>query len=262
MKRLIAALIASAILIAALVAPASASQKRSLDGKPAAPAYGWGYCTNPVETNIHTGSAYNPSAGTHGTKASIATTLHLCERLPYDLNENGPSAWVSLEPGVSGSYDPGSAIFQVGTAMCDSLIDHGDACYDHPGEYIYFWAYGGCNGYEPYMQFLGHADQLFHTFSVKHLSSGFVAVSPASTVTLQDTHPAVSCWANLKHESNWFSERWDYGDGFYNQMASMGYIYGTKTTWSTTNWSPTHCFENSDDYCFREGSVQTMYTID
>lgn len=125
----------------------------------------------------------------------------------------GSSAWVALIPRV---FNPNS-IVQIGVIRCTSpnFINVNEVCWNHPGEFRYFWAAGGCGVAIPYPRDLGPAAAGTHNFKVQTSSASFglyIDNASSPTVLISRSDQGVSCWSFTNMAAQIASERWDRGD--------------------------------------------------
>lgn len=170
--------------------------------------------------NYHAGRGIEFPAGTEpdrvhasvDTYPTINSGFTICDDTLTDFDDNGPAAWVSIEPAVGNPVRTADTIFQVGIIQCSSF---GNGACDGDGDNSFFWAYGGCNGATPTVRDLGPTDGAWHELQVSATASTFYAyIDDVARAHIARNDPAVSCWSNTHKRVTWFGEKWDKGDSF------------------------------------------------
>lgn len=210
-------------------------------------------CSNATVTNIWSGRNFTHPSGSIGVKSVIDPSPRFgpCLNSPATDPSNGPSAWVALQDNLVN----GNAILQIGVVTCNDILYA--ACTGSPR---FFWAEGGCNGYDPHPQDLGPADLSSHVYEILKSPSGTqweiiidgVQVGPVVYVN----NAAINCWdTRTDYQVAWYGERWDGGDSFGISLgtifSSMAY-YNASRAWAlisingctsqgNTGSNPAHC---------------------
>lgn len=186
----------------------------------------------------HVGTYYDSGLDIKGVKAAIDPLTATFQACSTFLGDDGPSAWVALEPGLGTGK---TGIIQVGIVNCNSpLYDVCDGPWDEPH---YFWAAGGC-GFPAAPVDLGATGFGVHSYSISRRGSDGdydIVVDGTRRHVVDSSHFTVQCWINGDKKAVWSGETWDKGDGFADSsnrlnFTGMGYQTATGGGWNNPNF--------------------------
>jgi hypothetical protein len=234
-RRRIALLIACTSLILTLGAFTAA---------PVAAAEPNGTCSNVTQQNIFNGVKMSPInySYTRGVRAVIRDEDKIWRCTGADVN-NGAMYWIALTP-TDGNGNS-STILQIGVIKCYDTLYPGAIC-DDGGEGVQhiFWAFGGCNGYNPTALRIADAPDGPIEFQIRRADDGsgyyelgawdYDTGTYLGGVIIHHNHSGITCWINDVGdvEPDWFCERWDGNDGCGDDGAKISF-HGMKFQNST-----------------------------
>lgn len=173
----------------------------------------------------------------------IPSSSHFYACSVNGVGDDGPSTWVSIEPG-SGSTEYGEAwaILQIGVIRCTFISLVCTSSVPH-----FFWASGGCGGYNPSPQNIATAPwSTTKVYEIGENGSSYVLkINGVIKATIAKSHASISCWINQDREATWSVERWDRGDSAGSngstsqriQMTTMRYAVAANNVWVSPNFS-------------------------
>lgn len=181
---------------------------------------------------------------------SQSGAFSICEPSGIDLTNNGPSVWVGVQAGTGTCPAPGNCILQVGIIKCAEFGVA--ACDGDAAPPSFFWAYGGCNGYQPIAKDLGPADFNDHQYMVAEGSDfWYLYIDLVSRAKIAKTDPGISCWVGGNPIVDWEGEKLDTADSFGTgsnvvNVTRMQYRYADTTNYTSYQAGNGDCVDISD----------------
>lgn len=191
-----------------------------------------GACWDEVWENWHVGMSNEPTAGNVHKVNGIAAWLDLSNALctwttgNENANDRGAAAWVGIQcyNSVTGSCS-GNKLIQIGVLRCywDDQDDpawystHVCSTTQHAGDYVNFWAAGGCNGYGLEPHYISENDGGEHRFKLVEEAGNVMAgyIDNVRVVSFdRDSNIRVNCWGTSQTMAPVDFERFDQGDGY------------------------------------------------